>query len=565
MRDTTAPRTAPGTAGGGRAGAAPAGTAGPAPARAVSARSAPGSAPPGADSPDGGWLRLSPLTVAASAAVVVLVVAVPAVAGTAVLGFFGLLWPWGALTFLAGTLLAGVLIGDAAVRHRLTRYRVTPDRVEMESGVLARTHRSLRRDRVRSVDAAAPLWARPFGLRKVTVGTGQDAGDGDEAVLELVTADESERLRRTLLQRTSSAGHAAADPGAAEQGGTSAEAPVLASLHKPWLAYGALSPASLAAGYAILLAVLGVAAQVAFEGFTQQAVGAVGSLTARAVPAIAAAVLGALALGVLGALALHTEAWWDYRLTREPDGTLRVRRGLANLSSVSIEEGRMRGVRVHEPLPLRWAGAASVAAIATGLTESSQKAGLVPKRTLTPEMPRERALAVAAEATGGAQIPALAPHPKAALRRRVVRAAFAVLAVAAAGTGAALLPFTSAPATAAGTAAAALLTAAVGGAWARSSYRGLGHGLDRTFLYLRRGGPARSTDALRRDGVIGWSIRRTPFQRRAGLATLGAFVAAGGGVHRTADMAQGRAVAFADAAVPGLLEPFLVSGAGEAE
>jgi putative membrane protein len=53
--------------------------------------------------------------------------------------------------------------------------------------------------------------------------------------------------------------------------------------------------------------------------------------------------------------------------------------------------------------------------------------------------------------------------------------------------------------------------------------------------------------------VIGWRIRQSPLQRRAGLATLEAVTAAGAGGYAIPDLAAPDAVALADAAMPGLL------------
>jgi predicted dehydrogenase len=67
--------------------------------------------------------------------------------------------------------------------------------------------------------------------------------------------------------------------------------------------------------------------------------------------------------------------------------------------------------------------------------------------------------------------------------------------------------------------------AAVFLAWDR--YRGLGHALLPGWLVARSGSLNRKRVALATDGIIGWNIRRSYFQRRAGLATLIATTAAG--------------------------------------
>ena len=136
----------------------------------------------------------------------------------------------------------------------------------------------------------------------------------------------------------------------------------------------------------------------------------------------------------------------------------------------------------------------------------------------------------------------LRPHPRAALRRRctrVVTPAAAVVAVA----------WVVDPR--AGLVSLLLLPAA--GLLALDRYRGLGHALTARHLVTRTGGLRRTTVAVARNGVIGWTFRQTVFQRRAGVVTLDAVTAAGRGVYSVVDAAAGDAVAIADATTPDLL------------
>ncbi|WP_420156980.1 PH domain-containing protein [Nocardiopsis sp. CNT-189] len=536
---------------------------------AVNAAAPTAAAHPGAAAPaDSEWRRLSPFTVRVSLLAVTLFFVLPGLAGAGTTAFFGAFWPWGALILLAAALLTLTIGGGEVFRYRLTRYRVTEERMEMRSGVIARSHRSLPRDRIRTVDVAASLWARPFGLCRVTVGSGQSGDPGDELTLDLVTAEEGQRLRRELLRRSAGAPAAAEarpEGAAADAAGRAGEGEpvVLAALAPRWFRYGALSWGPMALGYGALAALAGTTAQIigdfASELFVPIGMGLYEFVVSTALVTVPAALLGVVAFGTAVALAVHVEAWWGYRLTREPDGTLLVKRGLLNLSSVSIEERRLRGVELCEYLPLRWFGAASVAAVASGLGEDQQSKGLVPKRTLSPDMPRAEAVRTAGDVLPGAGFPELARHPRAALRRRLFRAAAATAVLtAAAGAPLWLVPAVPADAAAGGTAAAAALSALLCAPYAVGAYRGLGHGLDRRLLYLRGGMAARSTVALKREAVIGWTVTRSPLQRRAGLSTLGATVAADSGVHKARDIGHGQGLALADEAVPGLLAPFLI-------
>ena len=137
----------------------------------------------------------------------------------------------------------------------------------------------------------------------------------------------------------------------------------------------------------------------------------------------------AIAAGVVGAAGLFAEMWWHYRLEREPGGTLRVRRGLLTTRSITLEEQRLRGVEVVEPLGARLAGAARVDAVATGMKRDDDKTD---SKTLLPAAPRAVAHDVAAKVLGEPVLDdvRLVPHPPAARGRRL---RWALLAAAVAG------------------------------------------------------------------------------------------------------------------------------------
>ncbi|HEY0640675.1 MAG TPA: PH domain-containing protein, partial [Pseudonocardiaceae bacterium] len=282
--------------------------------------------------------------------------------------------PWWALGAVGALMAYGVL------RWLTTRYRVTADRIELRKGLLFRQHRSVPLDRVRTVDVTAKLLHRVFGLSVLRVGTGRHAqpGKDDELTLDAVSAAESERLRGLLLARspattatattaaaaTTAAGGSAAEPltagGGATGGGTE-----LSALDWAWLRFAPLTLLGMAAIGALFGAVWQVVGELGVE--VDQARGLFDVLAAQPL-ALAAliVVVGLLVTGSLGALLLYVEAWWGYRLTREPDGTLRVNRGLLTTRSVSLEERRLRGVEVTEPLLLRAGRGARGTAVATG-------------------------------------------------------------------------------------------------------------------------------------------------------------------------------------------------------
>ncbi|MEV4088551.1 PH domain-containing protein, partial [Nonomuraea fuscirosea] len=105
-----------------------------------------------AEAGGGGWRRLAGRSPWASG-VKSLAVVVGAVAGV-VRFLAGRDWPfWGVVGVCAGVavlIVAGVTAYDV-LRLRAARWRLTPERLELRSGVTTRRHRSVPRDRVRSV------------------------------------------------------------------------------------------------------------------------------------------------------------------------------------------------------------------------------------------------------------------------------------------------------------------------------------------------------------------------------------------------------------------------------
>ncbi|OOC53756.1 MULTISPECIES: PH domain-containing protein [Nocardiopsis] len=559
-------------------------------------------------SPEGGaspstadWQRLHPFSVWASTVVAGVFLLPSAIVGTVVLVVAGQsLWALapvpGALAFLAFMTYLDML------RLRATRYRVTAERMEMRSGIVAKAYRSIPRERVRSVDVAAPLYARIFGLCSVTVGTGEKVGPGsDQLQLLYVTAEQGEWLRRDLLYRgTPTAAGPSGAPGDAADGEPGAggdEETELARLDRRWFAYAPATTATLGVGLGAITGLLGLNAQTGGTGWDwiseQTGLPSIAEMSsfvvARFLLVVPLTLLGLLVSGVIVLTAVAVETWWDYRLTREADGTVRLRRGLLTSVSLSVEGRRLNGVTLHEPFVLRRTGGADVRAVATGLAAADDKKTNAKSR-LSPAMPRQRARELAADLMRTPDSPLdvpLAAHPRAALRRRFTRATVVtVLGAVLAGALAWLqtmisaawwkvvheaerefipVPLATSTVEAApswGWAVLAVLISAVAFWYAVGSYRGLGHGLHPRYLVVRQGMAVRDTVTLERSAVIGWRITHSPFQRRLGLADVAATTAAGQGMYAANDVGLGQGLAWAGEAVPELLEPFLVRGDG---
>jgi putative membrane protein len=500
------------------------------------------------DVPETPWLRLhrDGLKVTALYMAGVMVGAgTPAAIGIA----SGTSWPVALAWVVPGAaLVVGAVVLLELVRLRTTRYRVTESRVEMLTGVLFKRRRSLARERIRSVDLAANPLERVFGLTKVKVGTGETGSGSGSTTEQTLTLDsvhrsEADRLRLALLRR-----------GPAVETDTEGR---LATWEPGWLKYAPLSFLTpMLAGVAVG-AVFQVADWFGKGGLpveiTADLVREYGAWT---VLGLGLAVL--LVFGAVASLVLQGEAWWQHRLDREPGGTLRVRRGLMVARSLSLEEERIRGIEIVEPLGVRTAGAGRLDVVAIGLKTNEEGSDL---STLVPAAPLEKTL-TAAEAVIGPVDAELTPHPRAALKRRVRWALVTVLLCAVLAVAAHLL--WAMPALL----SAAVVLAAVGtsafAVWtAFDSYASLGHATTARYLVSRRGSTRRATVHLDRSGVIGWRLQQSVFQRRMGLMTLDATTAAGRGHYAVVDADEHEILDFADAAVPDLLRPFLIRDSAE--
>ena len=442
------------------------------------------------------------------------------------------------------SVLVGVLIVLFAgmLRWFTTRYRITGERVELRTGLVFRSTRSVVRDRIRSVDVTAGPIHRLFQLSVVKIGTGERAEgrEGRELTLDAISAAEADRVRQRLL-----------DPlgvdGPDLSGTTVAPADTeLAALSWSWLRFAPLTVSSLVA----VVAVAGAVGQLINDvGANAVDVGGVGEklTTAPLWVGIAAFALVVLMIALGGSILLFVEAWWGFTLVRELGGTLRIRRGLLTTRSVSLEERRLRGVEVVEPPLLRVARGARTIAVATGLGGRRGHG----RGILLPPAPRSEAHRVSGAVLREDPSPTattLRSHPLVALRRRLVRATVPVLVASAA------LWLAPAPAWVAW-AVLGLLPVAV--LLALDAYRNLGHALTSHYLVTRHGAGVRGTVAVQRAGVIGWTVSQSLLQRRAGLVTVTATTATGNGGYSIIDVETAEGLAFAEQAVPGLLEPFV--------
>jgi putative membrane protein len=246
-------------------------------------------------------------------------------------------------------------------------------------------------------------------------------------------------------------------------------------------------------------------------------------------------------LAVWLGLAALSSVVTDYGFTLARVGDdLVVRRGLLERREAVLPLARLQVVRVEESWLRRVLSLASIRLQSAGRTGRGDQTA---SRLAIPVLQRTEVNRVLGELLpGAAPIPRLRVPPPAARRRAVTRGLVRTTLVVAAvalpvwyfasrnGLGvaprAALVPLP-------------LLALAVAGGLA--AYRSLGHAATERFLYARSGVAIRVLTVVPVAKAQSGSVRSSPFQRRAGLATLHVDIAGGGPTPRVHDEAEGRA------------------------
>ncbi|MCK1796610.1 PH domain-containing protein [Streptomyces sp. XM4193] len=495
-------------------------------------------AAPAADAPDVPWLRLDKRVVWVNA-LQLLLSQLPAIVALFVVGANpGTVWP---LAIIAGW---GVVRSTAdLVRWLRTRYRITEAYVERRTGLFVREFRSVRRDRIRSVDADAKLLQRAARLRRVTIGAGQANTAGESALtLNAVSLTEARALRHQLL-------------GAAEGADGESESPAgtvrLAGFRWWWVCYNMFSVWAYLTAAGLLWGAYWMTMMFGLDlgGW----ITGLADWDALGLPlTVLLALAGTGTLGVLGmAVAFFTEHA-NFRLERvpTPDGTvLRTSQGLFKTREVTRDDKRLRGVTLSEPLLWRWMRTTDTNVVTTGLSVWSSAATILPRGPMGTA--RRVADAVLAEPDSPLGAP-LRRHPATALRRRAGWALMVSGAVC--GLLAWLGATTAVPDRAWWLTALVLLPLTL--TLAAVGHRALGHTIAGRHLLVRSGALSRTTTALRRDAVSGVRVRQSLLQRRLGLATVSVSTAAGHGVYEAPDLAAGEAAGFAAECLPVHVEPF---------
>jgi len=403
---------------------------------------------------------------------------------------------------------------------RATTYGVSGGAFHLKQGVLQKNERTIPLDHVQSVDTVQGVIQRLFGVVEVRVETAGGGGEGPDASLPALDLEAAEALRREIEGSRREVVEEATGPTVIRRLST-----------RELLIAGATS-----GQIGVALSLIAVASQVLDDFFSDSFVERI--VTSFAPRSITTVLILVLLIGLFAwllAIGGTVLAYAGFTLSRDGD-FLYIRRGLLEKREATIPLARIQAVKVVEGVLRQPFGLAMLRVESAGYGED---AGV--STTLFPLLSRDRMRSLLREAAPEFAVEAdLEPLPRRALRRYVLRAVLSALplavVVSAIGFGAVFVPaFGSAGAlplfefgiTVGGVLALVLL--AVAGLYGRLRYGDAGWALAGGCLITRSRTLARTTAVAPRRRLQSRSVVRSPFQRRARLATLRVRVASGGG------------------------------------
>lgn len=399
----------------------------------------------------------------------------------------------GALVFLTVALTYGV------VAWRRYTYRIEAGELRIEQGVISQKRRYIPQERIQAVDLSQGLLQRLLGVVSVRVET---AGGGarPEVSLAAVSRHDADRLRQALARRSENF---------AVLPETSASLPIRR------LSIGELVIAGSTSGrvgiaFSIVMSILAFADDlIPFDAIAGQ----FGRFSDIGVLLLAGSILVGFVwfLGLLGTTLAHA----GFTLTRDGDNLL-IARGLLERRQATIPVDRIQTVRIVEGVLRQPFGLVELRIESAGYGQNSGESTV-----LFPLLRKHKVLPFLQEMTPALAIQTnLKGLPSRSRRRYVLRLSQILPAIVLAILASAVLyPW--------GLAAFLLVPAAMLlGLW---QFRGAGWAVAADTLLIRSRVLSRTTVIMPRRRIQQAETRRSPFQRRAGLATFAAWVASGDG------------------------------------
>lgn len=449
---------------------------------------------------------------------------------------------WFEIIVVSLVILSGVL------RWLSTSYQVGRTHIILKKGFFSRQVVTVARQRIRSVDTESDLFHRVLKVSIVEVGTGRaDSGKSDAERFRLDAIDTTlvDPLRDELLKH-----RRAMDPSLdvedEEQWG-SKYGEDIARWKVTWSRFAPFS----FIGFGVLFSLWLITWQMGdmHDRIMDLAVveGTIDWLDSLGQP-WAFVGKGVAIWLVAGVLAIITYAirYGKYALT-DRGQLLYVQNGILRRKHIALDKARLRGVEMRLPVYLRMLGGGRLEPIMTGTKKGATAS------TLLPQAPIADVRRVAIRILGN-ETPVTVPlrrHPWKASRRRVTRgllpfwivAGIIVLVRIDSGPSADIWVHWGIP--------AALVFFVV---LSVDRIRMLGHALLPEVLVTSNGSWTAKRSVLEADGIIGWTVTQSVFQRTARVATVSAATPAGNGVYSVVDIGADEAWALAEALTPGITD-----------
>ncbi|WP_271798925.1 MULTISPECIES: PH domain-containing protein [Dietzia] len=445
-------------------------------------------------------------------------------------------------------IVVSLVILSGVLRWLSTSYQVGRTHIILKKGFFSRQVVTVARQRIRSVDTESDLFHRVLKVSIVEVGTGRaDSGKSDAERFRLDAIDTTlvDPLRDELLKH-----RRAMDPSLdvedEEQWG-SKYGEDIARWKVTWSRFAPFS----FIGFGVLFSLWLITWQMGdmHDRIMDLAVveGTIDWLDSLGQP-WAFVGKGVAIWLVAGVLAIITYAirYGKYALT-DRGQLLYVQNGILRRKHIALDKARLRGVEMRLPVYLRMLGGGRLEPIMTGTKKGATAS------TLLPQAPIADVRRVAIRILGN-ETPVTVPlrrHPWKASRRRVTRgllpfwivAGIIVLVRIDSGPSADIWVHWGIP--------AALVFFVV---LSVDRIRMLGHALLPEVLVTSNGSWTAKRSVLEADGIIGWTVTQSVFQRTARVATVSAATPAGNGVYSVVDIDADEAWALAEALTPGITD-----------
>lgn len=255
-----------------------------------------------------------------------------------------------ALLAAVGVLL--LLIAGFYFSWRLHTFRITNEVVEVRSGILFRTNRKARLDRIQGINIARPFVPRLFGAAKLEISV---AGNDANVPLAYLRSADADALRRDILLLASGAQRSGAEPATAAAGGIGGMLDARVSeLLSPELDVDLVAPTSIVR--------MNPGRLIGSTVLSDTMIILVAMLVAIVVTSVVTGELFLLVamfpgvIGIGGFLIARITRSLRYSIAATPDG-VRVGFGLLSTTNETLPPGRIHSIKVSQPLlwrPFGW-------------------------------------------------------------------------------------------------------------------------------------------------------------------------------------------------------------------